>query len=62
MTKKKLMEERMAKLLDLCRYQHLVLADIHGLTEDAKPSEWRDAIRLKAAEVLHAVGSSGLLS
>lgn len=52
------------RLRDMCRYQHLVLATIHFLTNPERlvPCDDIRAIKLKAEAALSAASKSGLLT
>jgi len=52
------------RLLDQCRYQHLVLAEIHGVADPDSLTPCADirSIRAKAQAALSAASKSGLLS
>ena len=51
------------RLLDQCRYQHLVMAEIHGLSHAETFTHGQDIkdIHRKAQAALSAVSKSGLL-
>lgn len=60
-----ILREMNRRLLDQCRYQHLVLADIYGLSSNSTAEillHDLENIEAKARAALSAVSKSGLLA